>query len=80
MTIVLFDSIADAYGSSRICRLVLRVLRDEGNEVRVFVGEDRLGSECYGREVALPLLVMSYLRARPLRYAASMLKKIMRIG
>lgn len=76
MTIVLFDSIADAYGSSRICRLVLRALRDEGNEVRVFVGEDRLGSECYGREVALPLLVMSYLRARPVRSAASILKKM----
>ena len=72
--VVLFDSVSDRYGSSRICQLVLEFLQSNGVVVHCFVGEERRQKDCYGKALRMPLLVMSYLRNHPIRYLLETLR------
>lgn len=69
MKITIFDSVSDQYGSSRICRLIMQVMRDTGHDVNAYVCVERLPtSQHYARTIAFPMLVMTHLRRAPLRY------------
>ena len=76
---MLLDSISDSYGSSRICELVLESIRSQGVSVRCYVGEERRDAGRYAEELRMPLLVMSYLRKRPIGYVLETLRASLRI-
>lgn len=77
MKITLFDSVSDQYGSSRICRLIMQVMRDTGYDVDAYVCVERLRtSQRYARTIAFPILVMTHLRQAPLRYIRDFVARI----
>lgn len=79
MKIVLIDSVSDLYGSSRICKLVLDMLRDAGHDVSAFVREDHLPeSERYAAQIKYPLLVMSRLKQEPVKFLTNFILDIFR--
>jgi glycosyltransferase involved in cell wall biosynthesis len=69
MKVLVFDSVSDRYGSSRICRLIIDSLRVCGHDVHAYCGIERLPLEQqYSKPLRLPLLVMASLRSRPFGY------------
>ncbi|WP_343633331.1 glycosyltransferase family 4 protein [Roseateles sp.] len=76
MKVLLFDTVADRYGSSRICRLILDTLRSTGHSVTAHVGENRLpAAQAYADEYPFPMLVFAKLRSRPFRYLCELAGK-----
>lgn len=76
MKILLFDTVADRYGSSRICRLIIDTLRSAHHTVTAHVGENRLpAAQSYADEYSLPMLVFTKLRTRPVNYVCDLLSK-----
>lgn len=79
MKIAVFDAVSDLYGSSRICRLCVGFLRAAGHDVDVHVREEHLEARArYGQQRSFPILVMSDLRAHPVRFAAGLVRAIAR--
>lgn len=77
MKISIFDSVSDQYGSSRICRLIMQVMRDAGHNVEAYVCVDRLPeSQRYAKTVAFPMLVMAHIRQAPLRYMIDFVSRL----
>jgi glycosyltransferase involved in cell wall biosynthesis len=77
MKIKIFDSVSDQYGSSRICRLVIQIIRDAGHDVDAYVCVERLPeSQHYATTIAFPMLVMTYLRKAPLSFARDFFMRI----
>lgn len=77
MKITIFDSVSDQYGSSRICRLIMQIMRDAGHGVDAYVCVERLPeSQHYARNIAFPMLVMTYLRKAPLSYIRDFIARI----
>lgn len=77
MKISIFDSVSDQYGSSRICRLIMQVMRDAGHDVDAYVCVERLPeSQHYARNISFPMLVMTHLRQAPLRYIRDFIKRV----
>jgi len=77
MKITIFDSVSDQYGSSRICRLIMQIIRDAGHDVNAYVCVERLPeSQHYARTIAFPMLVMTYLRKAPLSYIRDFFARI----
>jgi glycosyltransferase involved in cell wall biosynthesis len=75
MKIVIFDSVSDLYGSSRICRLIIKILRENGNEISAFVNVETLPESCrYGKEIDFPMLVFSFLKRTPIKYLFNLFK------
>lgn len=69
MKVTIFDSVSDQYGSSRICRLVIQIIRDSGHVVDSYVCFERLPqSQQYAKTISFPILVMTYLRKSPISY------------
>ena len=81
MKITIFDSVSDQYGSSRICRLIMQIMRDTGHEVDAYVCVERLSeSQHYAITIAFPMLVMTYLRKAPLSYIRDLFSRIRTFG
>ncbi len=69
MKITVFDSVSDYYGSSRICRLIMQVIRDAGHKVDAYVCVERLPeAQIYAKTIDFPMLVMAFLRKAPFTY------------
>jgi glycosyltransferase involved in cell wall biosynthesis len=77
MKIKIFDSVSDHYGSSRICRLIIQVIRDSGHDVDAYVCVERLPeSQVYANTIAFPMLVMAYMKSAPLTYIFGFLARL----
>lgn len=76
MKITFFDSVSDQYGSSRMCRLIMQIMRDAGNDVDAHVSLERLPtSQRYAKTSSFPMLVMTHLRKDPLGYIRDFLAR-----
>ena len=79
MKIVLFDAVADRYGSSRICRLIIDTLRANGHQVTAHVSENRLpDTESYAARYPFPMLALTWLREAPFAFLGELLRKAWR--
>lgn len=79
MRVLLFDTVADRYGSSRICRLILDTLRSAGHTVTAHVGENRLPpDQSYANEYPFPMLVFAKLRSKQFSYLFELIGKAWR--
>lgn len=77
MKITIFDSVSDQYGSSRICRLIIQIIREAEHDVDAYVSFERLpSSQHYARTIVFPLLVMTYLRTAPISYIRDFFARI----
>jgi glycosyltransferase involved in cell wall biosynthesis len=69
MRITVFDSVSDHYGSSRICRLIIQIIREAGHELDAYVSDEKLPeSQRYAGCISFPILVMTHLRNTPSSY------------
>ncbi len=69
MKITFFDSVSDQYGSSRMCRLIMQVMHEAGNDVEAYVSLERLPiTQRYAKTSTFPTLVMTHLRKDPIGY------------
>jgi glycosyltransferase involved in cell wall biosynthesis len=77
MKIKIFDSVSDFYGSSRICRLIIEILRDSGHSVDAYVCLERLpADQIYAKNISFPMLVMAYLKNDPIAYIFGFIKRL----
>lgn len=73
--ILLVESVSDLYGSSRIGRLVLGLMRDAGHTVDAVVAIERNAeADRYARVTKVPILVMRDFRRNPIRHLASVIR------